>query len=72
MKRTTQKAIKTEIMQGKAKDITLATVEEITNYHLRPIAISAGVYGANGALLEDTEGRRYGITARSMALLAAI
>ena len=68
MKKTTRKAIR----ETCATDITNYSFDqanELMNMHtLRTVAMSFGVYGMNGALLEDENGELYKITARNSTL----
>ena len=43
-------------------------MHDITRYSLEAIAISSGIYGLNGALLKDENGKLYAITARNTNL----
>lgn len=69
MVKTTQKALKRHVADGIAQDITRFSFEEADALHqahrLETVAISSGVYGLNGALLEDENGKLYAITART-------
>ena len=68
MKKTTQKAIR----ETCATDITNYSFDqanELMNKHtMRTVAMSFGVYGMNGALLEDENGELYKIKARNSTL----
>ena len=68
MKKTTRKAIRATC----AIDITnysFDQVNELMNTHtLRTVAMSYGVYGMNGALLQDENGELYKITERNSTL----
>ena len=72
MIKTTQKALKKHVAVGIAHDITRYSFEEAEALHrahsLETIAISSGVYGLNGALLKDENGKLYAITARNTTL----
>ena len=72
MVKTTQKALKRHVAAGIAQDITRFSFEETNALHqahrLETVAISIGVYGPNGALLEDENGKLYAITARNTTL----
>lgn len=72
MIKTTQKALKRHVAAGTAQDITLYSFEEAAAlqraHSLEAIAVSSGVYGLNGALLKDENGRLYAITARNRTL----
>ena len=68
MKKTTRKAIR----ETYAMDITNYSFDQandLMNAHtLRTIAMSFGMYGMNGALLQDENGELYKITARNSTL----
>ena len=65
MIKTTQKTIK----GVNAIDITSYSEEQIKQLpKLEKIAYSVGIYGMNGLLLEDENGKRYKITSRSTNL----
>ena len=72
MIKTTQKALKKHVAAGIAHDITQYSFEEADSLYrahsLETIAISRGVYGLNGALLKDENGKLYAITARNTTL----
>ena len=72
MIKTTQKTLKKYVAAGIAKDITQYSFEETDALYkahsLETIAISNGVYGLNGALLKDENGKLYAITARNTTL----
>jgi len=56
---------------GEAEDITTisdAEAKELKKKGIETVGISRGVYGMNGALLRDSEGKKYVITARSSNL----
>ena len=65
MVKTTQKIIK----GVNAIDITSYSEEQIKQLpRLEKIAYSVGMYGMNGLLLEDENGKRHKITSRSTNL----
>ena len=68
MMKTTRKAIR----ETYAMDITNYSFDQandLMNAHtLRTIAMSFGMYGMNGALLQDENGELYKITARNSTL----
>ena len=68
MKKTTRKAIR----ETCAMDITNYSFDQandLMNAHtLQTIAMSFGVYGMNGALFQDENGKLYKITARNSTL----
>ena len=72
MIKITQKAIKKHVTAGIAKDITQYSFEEADALYrahsLDTIAVSSGIYGLNGALLKDENGKLYAITARNTTL----
>jgi hypothetical protein len=73
----TQKELKNLVKIGAAKDITAAyfcQVEEIRHAAMAEVvAISRGMYGANGALLKSRKnGDLYAITARSSTLFQVL
>ena len=72
MIKTTQKALKRHVAAGIAQDITHFSFEEANALHqahrLETLAVSCGVYGLNGALLNDENGKLYAITARNTTL----
>ena len=72
MIKTTQKALKKYVAAGIAHDITRYSFEEAEAlyraHNLETIAVSSGVYGLNGALLKDENGKLYAITARNTTL----
>ena len=68
MKKTTRKAIR-ETCATNITNYSFDQANELMNTHtLRIIAMSFGVYGMNGALLEDENGELYKITARNSTL----
>ena len=72
MIKTTQKALKKHVAAGIAQDITQYSFEEADalyrTQNLETIAVSSGIYGLNGALLKDENGKLYAITARNTTL----
>ena len=68
MKKTTRKAIR----ETRATDITNYSFEQadelMSKHNLQIVAMSFGIYGMNGALLEDENGELYKITARNTTL----
>jgi len=75
MKKTTKKAVKALIRDGKAIDITNASMEkcyELEKY-LDTVALGHGIYGMNCGLFEDRrDGKLYGITCRSGNLFVLV
>ena len=72
MIKITQKALKKYVAAGIAHDVTLYNFEEADAFYkahsLETIAVSRGVYGLNGALIKDENGKLYAITARNTTL----
>lgn len=72
MIKTTQKTLKKHVAAGIAHDITQYSFEQAEAlrraHSLETIAVSSGVYGLNGALLKDKNGKLYAITARNTTL----
>ena len=69
MKKTTQKALKNLIKIDATIDVN--TIGACTYDNLRPVerlAISHGIYGANGLLFRGADGELYAVTARNSAL----
>ena len=68
MKKTTQKAIR----ETYAMDITNYSFDQANDlmhkHNLQTVAMSFGVYGMNGALFQDENGKLYKITARNTTL----
>lgn len=76
IRKMTQKQIKDYVRDGAAIDITNYGFDEMDQFlrehNLDKIAISRGVYGMNGGLLQDRDtGELYAITARNSALMMA-
>lgn len=66
-----QKELKDMARFGQAEDITTisdAEAKELKKKGIETVGISRGAYGMNGALLRDSEGKKYVITARSSNL----
>ena len=76
MKKTTKKEIREYIRLGLAQDITAYNfdqAERLRKVHtLDVIAVSRGVYGMTGAILQDENGDRYAITARNSMLFQLV
>ena len=68
MKKTTRKAIR----ETYAMDITNYGFDQanelMKTHNLQTVAMSYGVYGMNGALFQDENGKLYKITARNSTL----
>ena len=76
LRKMTQKQIKDYVRDGAAIDITNYGFDEMDQFlrehDLDKIAVSRGVYGMNGGLLQDRDtGEMYAITARNSALMMA-
>lgn len=66
-----QKELKDMVRFGQAEDITTISDEEakaLRKKGIETVGVSRGTYGMNGALLRDSEGKKYVITARSSNL----
>ena len=66
-----QKELKDMARYGEAEDITTisdAEAKELRKKGIELVGVSRGTYGMNGALLRDTDGNKYVITARSSNL----
>ena len=76
MKKTTNKAIREYIRLGLAQDITsydFDQAEQLRKDHtLDVIAVSRGVYGMTGALLQDENGECCAITASNSVLFQLV
>jgi hypothetical protein len=72
MRKYTQRAIKDYVRTGAALDITNYSFTQAQALHrahsLTTVGVSSGVYGLNGALLQDESGTLYAITARNSTL----
>ena len=69
MKKVTQKQLKNLITTGGVKSGDNLTQEQMDA--LRPVehlAVSRGIYGANGLLFRGADGELYAVTARNSAL----
>lgn len=76
IRKMTQKQIKDYVRDGAAIDITNYGFDEMKDFphshDLDKIAVSRGIYGINGGLLQDRDtGEMYAITARNSALMMA-
>ena len=65
MKKTTQKNLKYLVSIGAAK---CANDMDCTLHPIERLAVSRGVYGANGLLFRGADGELYAVTARNSAL----
>lgn len=66
-----QKELKDMVRYGEAEDITTLPepeAKELYKKGLETVGLSRGTYGLNGALLRDSDGKKYAITARSSNL----
>lgn len=76
MKKTTKKEIREYVRLGLAQDITAYDFDQAEqlrkNHTLDVIAVSCGVYGMTGALLQDEKGECYAITARNSTLFQLV
>lgn len=74
--KVTQREIKEWVRCGLAIDITHYDFNKCREIqegrYFNVLCISRGVYGVNGAILEDDEHTRYAITARTTALFMFI
>ncbi len=75
-KRMTQKEIRNLVNMGIVADITYMNFEDCQNlmdsHKLTTLNVSTGVYGMNGALFQDENGKLYAITSRTSALFQMI
>lgn len=76
MKKTTKKEIREYVRLGLAQDITAYNfdqAEQLRKTHtLNVVAMSFGMYGMTGALLQDENGKCYAITARNSTLFQLV
>lgn len=77
MRKYTQKQLREMVAYKMAENISNYSFEQMSNFisdkNLNQVGYSAGVYGANGALLQDIDtGTLYAIIGRSTALFMAI
>lgn len=68
MDKYTQKQLKGLVKSGVAIDITNAKDRSIIPGYYRQIGYSSGVYGCNGMLLQDENGKLYAVTERTTAI----
>ena len=75
-KRMTQKEIKRFVTLGVAKDITYLSFDDCNAlrkaHSFTTLNISTGVYGMNGALFKDENGKLYAITSRTSTLFQMV
>lgn len=76
MKKTTRKEIREYVRLGLAHDITtydFDQAERLRKAHtLAVVAVSRGVYGMTGALLQDENGECYAIISRNSTLFQLV
>ncbi len=76
MKRMTQKEIKNLVALGVAEDITYLSFEDCNAlrkaHNFTTLNVSTGVYGMNGALFCDENGKLYTITSRTSTLFQMV
>lgn len=74
--RMTQKEIKRFVTLGVAEDITYLSFDACNAlrkaHNFIPLNVSTGVYGMNGALLKDENGKLYAITSRTSTLFQMV
>ena len=75
-KRMTQKEIKHFVALGVAEDITYLSFDACNAlrkaHSLTTLNVSTGVYGMNGALFRDENGKLYAITSRTTTLFQMV
>lgn len=77
MRKYTQKELKRLVSLGLAENITNLSFEDAQKFHREhnysQVGYSSGVYGCNGALLEDMNtGEQFAITARNSTLMQLV
>ena len=76
MERMTQKEIKRFVALGVAEDITYLSFDAckalMEAHSFTTLNVSQGVYGMNGALLQDEAGKFYAITSRTTTLFQMV
>ena len=74
--RMTQKEIKRFVSLGAAEDITHLSFDACNAlkeaHNFTTLNVSTGVYGVNGALFKDENGKLYAITSRTSTLFQII
>ena len=74
--RMTQKEIKRFVSLGVAEDITYLSFDACNAlrkaHDFTTLNVSTGVYGVNGALFKDENGKLYAITSRTSTLFQMI
>lgn len=75
-KRMTQKEIKRFVTLGVAEDITYLSFDACNAlrkaHSFTTLNVSIGVYGMNGTLLKDENGKLYAITSRTSTLFQMV
>lgn len=75
-KRMTQKEIKRFVTLGMAEDITYLSFDACNAlrkaHSFTTLNVSTGVYGMNGTLLKDENGKLYAITSRTSTLFQMV
>ena len=75
-KRMTQKEIKRFVSVGVAEDITYLSFDDCNAlrkaHSFTTLNVSTGVYGMNGALFKDENGKLYAITSRTSTLFQMV
>lgn len=75
-KRMTQKEIKRFVALGVAEDITYLSFDDCNAlrkaHNFTTLNVSTGVYGMNGALFKDENGKLYAITSRTSTLFQMV
>ena len=76
MKRMTQKEIKRFVALGMAEDITYLSFDACNAlreaHNFTTLNVSTGVYGVNGALFKDENGKLYAIISRTSTLFQMV
>lgn len=76
IERMTQKEIKRFVTLGVAEDITYFSFDDCNAlrkaHNFTTLNVSTGVYGMNGALLKDENGKLYAITSRTSTLFQMV
>lgn len=76
MEKMTQKEIKRFVALGVAEDITYLSFDACNAlreaHSFTMLNISTGVYGMNGALFKDENGKLYAITSRTSTLFQMV
>ena len=76
MERMTQKEIKRFVTLGMAEDITYLSFDACNAlreaHNFTTLNVSTGVYGVNGALFKDENGKLYAIISRTSTLFQMV